>query len=74
MVRGNVVRFGRRMKRLQRDFAAGVIDWDRVQQSVRAWIAHASFGNTWLLRERTLERFAFDRGARPPRAGGVLQQ
>ena len=74
LVRGNVVRFGRRMKRLQRDFAAGAIEWDRVQQSVRAWIAHASFGNTWLLRERTLERFAFDRGARPPRAGGVLQQ
>jgi len=74
LVRGNVVRFGRRMKRLQRDFAAGVIEWETVDQSVRAWIAHASFGNTWLLRERILERFAFVRGARPPRAGGVLQQ
>jgi len=73
LVRGNVVRFGQRMKRLQSDFAAGVIEWERVEQSVRAWIAHASFGNTWLLRERILERFAFSRGARPPRAGGVLQ-
>jgi retron-type reverse transcriptase len=74
LVRGNVVRFGRRMKRLQREFAAGVIDWERVDQSVRAWIAHASFGDTWLLRERILERFAFDKGARPSCAGGVLQQ
>ena len=74
LVRGNVVRFGKRMKRLQRDFAAGTIEWDTVDQSVRAWIAHASFGNTWLLRERILERFAFGGGAGPPRAGGVLQQ
>ncbi|MBI1791857.1 MAG: group II intron reverse transcriptase domain-containing protein [Acidobacteria bacterium] len=74
LVRDNVIRFGRRMKRLQYDFAAGTVDWERVEQSVRAWIAHASFGNTWVLRERRLERFAFDRGARPLRAGGVLQQ
>lgn len=74
LVRGNVVRFGQRMKRLQRDFAAGVIEWERVDQSVRAWIAHASFGSTWVLREGMLERFAFGRGVRPPRAGGVLQQ
>ncbi len=74
LVRGNVVRFGKRMKRLQRDFAAGVIEWERVDQSVRAWIAHASFGSTLRLRERILERFAFGRGARPPRAGGVVQQ
>jgi retron-type reverse transcriptase len=74
LTRGNVVRFGRRMKRLQRDFAAGAIELDRVQQSVRAWIAHASFGNTRLLREKVLGRFAFGRGARPQRAGGVVQQ
>ena len=74
LARDNVIRFGRRMKRLQRDFAAGSMEWDEVEQSVRAWIAHASFGNTWVLRERLLGRFAFDRGARPLRAGGVLQQ
>jgi len=74
LVRGNVVRFGRRMKRLQRDFASGMIDWETVDRSVRAWIAHASFGSTRLLRERTLERFTFERGARPPRAGCVVQQ
>jgi retron-type reverse transcriptase len=74
LVRDNVVRFGRRMKRLQREFREGRIEWDRVEQSVRAWIAHASFGDTWVLRERLLARFAFGRGARPFGAGGVLQQ
>ena len=74
LVRGNVVRFGRRMKRLRGQFAAGIVDWQRVEQSVRAWIAHASFGGTRVLRERLFVRFAFERGARPMRAGGVLQQ
>ena len=74
LVRGNVVRFGRRMKRLQQDFAAGVIEWEKVDQSVRAWIAHSSFGSTLVLRGRILERYAFGRGARPARAGGVVQQ
>jgi hypothetical protein len=74
LARDNAVRFGRRMKRLRNDFAAGHMEWDRVEQSVRAWVAHASFGDTWLLRDRLLGRFAFGRGARPLRAGGVLQQ
>ncbi len=74
LVRGNVVRFGRRLKRLRGEFAAGAADWPQVEQSVRAWIAHASFGGTRVLRERMFERFAFERGARPSRAGGVLQQ
>ena len=74
MARDNVIRFGRRMKRLQRDFAAGSVEWNQVEQSVRAWIAHASFGNTWVLRGRLLARFVFDKGERPSRAGGVLQQ
>ena len=74
LTRGNVVRFGRRMKRLGREFASGAADWQQVEQSVRAWIAHASFGGTQVLRERLFERFAFDWGARPLRAGGVLQQ
>jgi hypothetical protein len=74
LTRGNVIRFGRRMKRLEKDFAAGTVEWEEVGQSVRAWIAHASYGNAWLLRERLLGRFAFNRGARLLRAGGVVQQ
>jgi retron-type reverse transcriptase len=74
LARDNVVRFGRRMKRLEKDFAVGSVGLDDVGQSLRAWIAHASFGNTWVLRGRLLGQFAFGGGVRPLRAGGVLQQ
>ena len=71
---GNPIRFRRRLKRLQAEFQAGAASWDEVEQSVRAWIAHAAFGDTLPLRGRLLREIAFDRGARPLRAGGVLQQ
>ena len=45
------------------------MEWDRVEQSVRACVAHASFGETWVLRQRLLARFAFDRGAPPTVTG-----
>ncbi len=74
VVRENVTRFGRKMKRLQKDHAAGLVTLEEVGKSVQAWIAHASFGNTKVLRERVLERYAFGRGAGPWGAGGVVQQ
>jgi retron-type reverse transcriptase len=73
LVRGNVVRFGRRMKRLTEDFHEGRLKWPRVEESVRAWIAHAAFGKTWILRERLLARFAFRLGAGRVRARGRFQ-
>ena len=62
------------MKVLRRDFAAQLMEFPEVTQSVRAWIAHASFGDTKVLRERLLARFAFGRGEQPLRAGGRFQQ
>lgn len=74
LVPGNAIRFGRRMKVLRREFSTQLIEFPEVTQSVRAWVAHASFGDTKVLRERLLDRFAFGRGERPLRAGGLLQQ
>ena len=74
LVPGNAIRFGRRMKVLRRDFAAQLMEFPEVTQCVRAWIAHASFGDTKVLRERLLARFAFGRGEQPLRAGGRFQQ
>jgi retron-type reverse transcriptase len=74
LVRSNVMRFSRRLRRLRRRFAAGAAEWEEVHTSVRAWIAHASSGDTWRLRERLLERSVFRRGAWPERAGGFVQQ
>ena len=74
LARGNAVRFGRRMKGLSEDFHRGRVEWPKVEESVRAWIAHAAFGRTWLLRERLLARFAFRLGAGRVRARGRFQQ
>ncbi len=63
--RGNVVRFQRRMAELQEDHAEGRIDLGRVRESVRAWIGHAGYGDTWMLRKNLLSRFRFRRGVRP---------
>jgi retron-type reverse transcriptase len=67
LARENVIRFGKRMKRMQLDLAAGRIGWSRVDQGVKAWIAHASFSDwepvkTWALRQEILARFTFRAG------------
>ena len=59
LVRGNVVRFRRRLKGLQRDYLAGLIDWDHVAACVQAWNAHADHGDTWRLREQIFDQHAF---------------
>ena len=62
LVRGNLVRFRRRMRRLQQAYGENLIRPEEVQQRVRAWIAHAAHGDTWELRRQLLGQFAFRRG------------
>jgi RNA-directed DNA polymerase len=64
LVRGNVVRFRRRMKEMQTAYSSGRMTWDDVNQRVQAWIGHASHGDTWVLRKRVLDQFAFGPGVR----------
>ena len=61
-------RFVRRMGSLERGYAEGRVTWEHVALSVRAWIGHASFGDTVGLRRSLLERFAF-----AARGGGWLR-
>ncbi len=63
LVRGNVVRFRRRMRSLHRKYMAGEMTWEEVEARVRAWDAHAAHGDTWRLRETLFEQFPF----RPPK-------
>ncbi len=49
--RRNVVGMQRRLRRLQREYAAGRIDAEAVRRSLAGWLGHASQANTWLLRE-----------------------
>jgi hypothetical protein len=63
LVRGNIVRFRRRMRELESALALGEVGWDQLTQQVRAWIAHAAHGDTWRLREQVFGQFAFRRGS-----------
>jgi len=60
--RGNVARFRRRMRTMERDSTRGAMALEDIQQRVQAWIAHAAHGNTWKLREGLLAQFAFTEG------------
>jgi RNA-directed DNA polymerase len=64
LVRPNIVRFRRRMRAIEARYAAGGIAWKEVEQRVRAWLAHASHGDTCKLRERLLDEFSFTGGRR----------
>ncbi len=61
--RGNVVRFKRRAREMQRAFARGDMTWPDIHGRIRAWIAHAEHGNTWRLRERVLGDIVFRKGS-----------
>ena len=64
-LRADNVRLARR--RLQRQHAlvlAGRLSHARLQESLRAWIAHASHADTWRLRRRLLAKLVFSRAAR----------
>ena len=75
LARADVARFAKRMRGLQRDWEAARVEWESIHQSVQAWIGHASFGDTRVLRERLLGRYSFVRGL-PSKtaAGGCVQQ
>jgi len=59
--RGNGVRFMRRMRKLERQFARGRIGVPKVRASVQAWIAHASHADTHGLRTSLLNEVVFVR-------------
>jgi RNA-directed DNA polymerase len=47
----NVKRFRQRLTSLRHRWAAGTVDRVKVEQRVRAWIAHAEHAQTWRLRQ-----------------------
>jgi len=59
LLRPNVIRFRRRLRRLHAGYHAGLIDKETVNQSVQAWIGHAMHGDTWRLREQIFDAFPF---------------
>jgi len=57
LVRENVVRFRRRLETIRESYNEGRIGLAEVRQRIRAWIAHAAFGNTWKLRQQIFDGF-----------------
>ncbi len=52
--RNNGVRFQRRLRRLVQQYATGEITLERLEASLRDWVAHAAHGDTWGLRRSLL--------------------
>lgn len=50
--RASVRRFVRRLRRLRAEYERGELALEDLHISVRSWIAHASHGDTWRLRQR----------------------
>lgn len=53
------IHFRRKFRRLARQYASGEIPFERLDASVRGWVNHVRYGNTWglrraILRERRL--------------------
>jgi len=59
---GNLKLLRKKMRNLQDSYASGDIELQRVEASIRSWIAHASHADTWGLRKDVLRRYAFVRG------------
>lgn len=63
-VRGqNVVRYRRRLKKLQNQYAVGEISLADINASVQSWIGHVSHADSWRLREELFSEVSFSRGA-----------
>ena len=56
---GNVIRFRRKLKKMNKDYLQGNIPLEHVSRSIQGWVAHASFSNTYRLRKKILEGFVF---------------
>lgn len=57
--RPSVVRFRRRLRRLQQAYAAGLVSRERIGASIQSWCAHAAHGNTYRLRNQILRQTVF---------------
>ena len=59
--RENVIRFKRRMIKLQKQYGKGTLDLRQIRQSICAWLGHSRHANTMKLRELLLEDIVFQR-------------
>jgi hypothetical protein len=61
LAKANVYRFRRRLRRMQDDFAQGVISPGRVRTRIMSWIGHARQADTYRLRGLLFQDHPFSR-------------
>jgi RNA-directed DNA polymerase len=49
------IQFRRKIKRLLQDYADGLLDLSRLQQTIQSWVHYAGYGDTWGLRKSVLK-------------------
>ncbi|GEM_PF-3542403 len=67
LVRENVVRMKRRLRRMAEWYADGSIGAEQIRQRLMSWIGHARHADTYRLRARLFGATSFVRGAHPLR-------
>jgi retron-type reverse transcriptase len=73
--RANGVRFGRRLRGLIDQYAAGEMDFEQLTAIVQGWVNHVRYGDTWGLRRAVLSAHPLSpapAGPRPDAAGSPL--
>jgi RNA-directed DNA polymerase len=66
LARENVRRVRRRMRWMQREFAAGRIGFDVIAPRIMSWIGHARHADTYRLRNDLFRRMPFQRATTKP--------
>lgn len=66
--KSSIARISRTLRRLRRQYSVGRVSLEKIGQSVRSWVAHASYADTYGLRRSLLARFAFVATAPPDNA------
>jgi len=59
--KSSIRRITRTLKKLQKQFAEGLVDWPRVSQSVQSWVAHCLHADAFGLRCKLLAAIIFKR-------------
>lgn len=61
--KSSISRICKKLRSFQRKYAAGKVTMQKVRQSIKSWVAHASHANTYRLRKKLLWSFAFTKSA-----------
>jgi hypothetical protein len=64
----------RKLKKLQTVYREGNIALDQLSQSIRSWVSHAKYADSYKVRSRILSSVVFKRDAAAGAAGRLLEQ